>query len=188
MINLRQLASKKGEKSLPPIRENERNTEKSLKKIYSDIKSSPSYSSKITAFLRNYETSNIHKRILKHKFPRRKFYVAHPFQIFQADLIQYTNKGYPHVNNGFRYILLVIDCFTKMIYAKPLRKKDKFCTSTAFANIFDDFDEYPNSIITDDGKVNTIKDHNFLFKFVGVLQFIGTKCFQPIWNTTLFDS
>ena len=67
------------------------------------------------------------------------------------NLFQYTNKGYKHANGGYCYILLVIDCFTKVVYARPLKTKNQFDTALAFESIFKDFTEFPNSIITDDG-------------------------------------
>ena len=68
-----------------------------------------------------------------------------------GDLIQYTQPGYKKANNGYKYILLLIDCFTKMIYGRPLKTKNQFDTATAFESIFRDFTEFPNTIITDDG-------------------------------------
>ena len=68
-----------------------------------------------------------------------------------GDLIQYTQNGYRKANNGYCYILVLIDVFTKMIYCRPLKKKDQFQTATAFDSIFQEFQEFPNSLITDDG-------------------------------------
>ena len=72
-----------------------------------------------------------------------------PFEIFMGDLIEYP--GYKHANNGYCYILILIDCFSKMAYAAPMKKKDKDWTSEAFESIFKHFDQYPINLVTDGG-------------------------------------
>ena len=60
-----------------------------LDKLYADIESAPSYSAKITAYLRNNIVHSRHRRIVKKKFPRRRIISRFPFDIFMADLIEY---------------------------------------------------------------------------------------------------
>ena len=69
-----------------------------------------------------------------------------------ADLIQYSQRDYKHANRGYCYILIMIDCFSKMIYARPVKRKNQFDTALAMDSILQGFQELPNSIITDDGK------------------------------------
>ena len=122
-----------------------------LEKIYSRVASIPNYSSKIAEFLRKNENYSIHKRIVKKIFPRRKIITQYPFQIFQADLIEYPRRDYTYTNRGFRFILVVIDCFSKMLYAEPVKRKSSEYMAIAFENILNKFDFFPNSIITDQG-------------------------------------
>ena len=121
-----------------------------LNKLYTDIKSVPNYSSKITDFLRSNELHSKFKIIKKHKFPRRRVIARFPFEIFMADLIEYQNDY--RNNNGYRFILVIIDCFTKMLYAAPMKRKNKESSLHAFEKIFEKFDRYPVNIVTDDGK------------------------------------
>ena len=125
--------------------------EKALNDAYTKIKSAPNYSGKIAEFLRQNQTHSKHRRIIKKKFPRRHIIVHVPFQIFMGDLIEYSQNTYKHANRGFSYILVVIDVFTKMIYARPLKKKDKFSTSKALEEILRELEHYPNTLITDEG-------------------------------------
>ena len=83
-----------------------------LQRIYNYIKSVPSYSSKIAEFLRQNETSSLHKRI-RRKFKRRKTVTYYPYDICMADLAFYNNPDYVRANNGVKYILGFIDVFTK---------------------------------------------------------------------------
>ena len=120
-----------------------------LEKIYSNVKSVPNYTAKIADFLRTNTNHSIHRRIVKKIFPRRKIVTHFPFQIFQADLIEYPQ--YTHANNGNRFILVVIDCFSKMVYAAPVKRKNASFMSEAFEKIFGNFNKFPNTIITDQG-------------------------------------
>ena len=122
-----------------------------LSEIYSNIKSVPSYSAKIKDFLKQNETHSLHRRITKKRYPTRRIITHYPFQIFMADLIEYTQPGYQHANRGYKYILLMIDCFTKKIWTKPMKKKDKLTSANAMNEILNKLENHPNTIITDDG-------------------------------------
>ena len=123
-------------------------TEK-LTRLYEDISSAPSFSAKITDFLRHNKTHSLHRRIIKKIFPRRKVISRFPFENFMGDLIEYPS--FRHQNRGYKFILVLIDCFTKMIYAVPMKKKSKEWTADAFETIFKEFDQFPINLITDNG-------------------------------------
>ena len=91
------------------------------------------------------------RRISKLRFPRRKIIVNYPFQIFMGNLIEYTQSGYSYANRGFKYILILIDIFTRKAYAEPVKKKNRFEISTALNKILETLDHYPNTLITDEG-------------------------------------
>ena len=89
-----------------------------------------------------------------------------PFQIFMGDLVEYSQSDYKHANRGNSFILVLIDVFTKMVYARPLKKKDKFSTSIALESILQELDNYPNTLITDEGLEFYNKDvRNVLDKY-----------------------
>ena len=104
-----------------------------LHRLYANVKSIPSYSSKIAEFLRQNETSSLHKRIRK-KFKRRKTVTYYPFDICMADLAFYNSSDYVHANNGYKYILVFIDVFSKMCYVEPMKDKNGLTTLTAMEN------------------------------------------------------
>ena len=122
-----------------------------MKKLYSEVKSSPSYSAKIADFLRKDNVHSVHRRIIKRTFPRRRIITHYPFQIFQADLIEYSSSSFSYANKGYRFILVVIDSFSKMLYAEPIKRKSADYMADAIDKIFEQFDFFPNSLITDRG-------------------------------------
>jgi hypothetical protein len=68
-----------------------------------------------------------------------------------GDLIEYTQADFKHANKGYSYVLVIIDIFSKMAYARPVKKKDKFSVSLALDSILQQLDHYPNTLITDEG-------------------------------------
>jgi hypothetical protein len=60
-------------------------------------------------------------RAARKNFPRRKTIVKHLNDLWQADLADFG--AYAKQNRGNKYILLVIDCFSKFIRARPLKSK-----------------------------------------------------------------
>ena len=130
---------------------NENTLDNDLKKLYTDIKSIPNYSAKLAEFLRQYNVHSKHRRIIKKKFPRRHIIVHFPFQIFMGDLIEYQSNVYKYANSGHKFILVLIDVFTKKAYARPVKRKNKFDVSNALESILNNLEHFPNTLITDEG-------------------------------------
>ena len=148
--------------------ENENSLKDKLNKLYSDIKSVPSYSAKITEFLRQHDTHGPYQRISKRTFPRRRIISRFPFEYFMADLIEYPRSTTKRINRGYVYILILIDCFTKKIYVAPMKKKDKQHSALAFESIFKDFDQFPTNLVTDGGKEFFNSDVAKVFQNYGI--------------------
>ena len=129
--------------------EKEISLDEALKKLYEDIKSAPSFSAKIEAYLRSNAVHSQHRRIIKKKFPRRKIISRFPFDFFQADLIEYPLLK--HQNSNYTYILVIIDCFTRKVWAVPMKFKTAQWTADAFESVFKTFDKFPVHIVTDRG-------------------------------------
>lgn len=54
-------------------------------------------------------------------FKRRKVYLKGPNDLYQADLVDMI--PYSRVNKGYKYIMTMINCFTKVAFAVPLKSK-----------------------------------------------------------------
>lgn len=70
--------------------------------------------------LRKRIVQELHKPARKN-FPRRNVILKGMNDLYQADLIEM--QPYSKINKGFRYILTVINCFTKVADAEPLLNK-----------------------------------------------------------------
>ena len=127
----------------------ERNLQDELDRLYTDIRSVPSYSAKINEFLRKNHVHSVHKRIVKKTFPRRRIIARFPCDIWMGDLIEYPQ--YKFNNRQYVYILVLIDCFSRKVYAAPMKEKSMQWSVKAFESIFIHLDEFPTHLVTDGG-------------------------------------
>ena len=136
--------------------------EDALNQLYSNVKSIPNFSSKIITFLRHNETASLHKPI-RRKFRRRKILSFFPYDLCMADLAFFTGPGMSRANNGFKYVLVFVDVFSKMCFVEPMKDKQGLTTLVAFENIFKRLPQIPQNIVTDDGTEFYNKEVNDLF-------------------------
>lgn len=122
---------------------------RNLRQIYTDIASIPSYSSKITKFLREFENNNLFKPV-RHKFPRRRIKSYYPFNIMMSDTINYRAYGKPY-NNNYNYIMVLVDVFSKRAFACPMKTLKDFESLSAMEKMISDCDSIPDILITDRG-------------------------------------
>ena len=97
----------------------------------------------------NYQLTNeFHKTIIR-KFKKRKVYSSYRDNIWGIDLAEMLSLS--KYNKGIKYLLCVIDLFSK--YAWVIHIKDKKGTSivNAFKKILSDFKRKPNKIWVDQG-------------------------------------
>lgn len=93
--------------------------------------------------------SEIHRSARKN-FIRRKYQMRGIDDTFQADLVEMI----PHfrVNNNYKYILTVIDIFSKFAWAIPIKNKTGKEVTCAMKSIFIKDKRIPKNIHTDQGK------------------------------------
>lgn len=91
-------------------------------------------------------------RYARKKFPRRKYTMYGIADTLQADLIEM--QPYKRENQNHRYILIVIDVFSKMAYAEPLKDKTGSEVTQAMDRIIRKINQHYhiNNLQTDDGK------------------------------------
>ena len=98
----------------------------------------------------------------KKNYPTNKTIVKHIDDCWSLDILDLIDYG-PSNNKGYRYILTVIDNFSKFAWTIPLRNKNSETITNEFSNIIKSSKRKPNMIETDRGKEfynNTFK--NFL--------------------------
>lgn len=67
-------------------------------------------------------------------FPRRSTVLKGLFDLHQADLAEFL--PYAKQNKGYKYILFIIDCFSKRLWCEPLKSKNAVDMLQAFENIY----------------------------------------------------
>lgn len=92
----------------------------------------------------------LHRSVRKN-FPRRHYAMRGVNDTFQADLIEMI--PWAKQNSGYRYILMVIDIFSKRVWAMQLKNKTGEEVTNAMASIFTSNPEHiPRNLHTDEGK------------------------------------
>ena len=121
-----------------------------LNEVYTNIKSIPSFSSKIRDFLRSSEVHSLFKPV-RHNFARRRIIAHYPYQIMMSDLMEFPRIDYTKDNNGYKYICILIDVFSKRVDAKPMKRKDAESTSLVLEHMLMSLPTVPKHLITDRG-------------------------------------
>lgn len=102
----------------------------------------------VVAWLEKQPTYTLNREI-KLKFPTRKVVVSGKGVQYQADLVEYT--PIQKENDGNRYLLTMIDCFSRLATAVPMPRKKKEECLPALKVAFDDLGGAPQKLQTDNG-------------------------------------
>lgn len=81
------------------------------------------------------ETYTLHKPI-RRSFKRRKTFCIGIDHLWQIDLVDLTSLS--RENDGFRFLLTCIDCFSRYAWAVPIKNKSSDVVLKAFASLLDD--------------------------------------------------
>ena len=71
-----------------------------------------------------------------------------------GDLIEFPDDFHRqnyYQGKSYKFILLLVDCFSKKMWARPLQKKSAEQTSVALTSIFDSMKSPPTMFVTDGG-------------------------------------
>ena len=89
-------------------------------------------------------------RPVKRRFPRNFYFVHNIDDQWQADLNDMQSLR--NHNKGYRYILTVIDIFSRHAWAVPVKNKTGVCIKKAFHQIFKQSKRKPLQLQTDKGR------------------------------------
>lgn len=164
---------------------------KKLEKIYFDLnspgslggveplfseakKSNPEVKrAEIVEFLKGVPTYTLHKPY-RRRYKRRKIIVGGIDKQWQADLADMNDVKID--NNGMRYLLTVIDCFSKFAWVEPILNKSAKSVRDAFEKIFKQAKpRKPIRIQTDKGKEFFNTDVSSLFKTLDIFHFASNS-------------
>ena len=126
----------------------------------------------------------------KGKYPRRKTIVGDVDYQWQADLTDMS--AYHEYNEGYRYILMVIDIFSRYGFAEPLKTKEGKEVSEALSHIMKRSGRKPFKLQVDLGKEFYNQHFKAMLKRAGINMFSSQEpeikaALVERWNRTLKD-
>lgn len=86
----------------------------------------------------------------RRNFPRRRVIVRGYDNLWQADIVEM--HPYSRFNEGYHYILTIIDVLSKYAWAVPLKSKSDYETAKAVAKIICESKRCPKNLQTDEEK------------------------------------
>lgn len=99
-------------------------------------------------FQRERIAKELHRPAIR-KFQRRQVIIKGYNDLWQADLVEMI--PYARINKGFKFILMVIDTFSKFLWAAPIKNKTGEEVTKAMKSILT-YRRRPLNLQTDDGK------------------------------------
>jgi len=94
---------------------------------------------KTRAWLESQDAYTLHKPVRKH-FPRNPYVVSDVMDVWEADLLDVQNIS--KFNDNCKYLLTVIDVFSKILHVVPLKSKTGQTVASAFQSIVYDNKKY----------------------------------------------
>lgn len=93
--------------------------------------------------------TEIHRPVKK-LFPRRHVHASGKDEVWSMDLVDMSE--WKDSNDGEKFMLTVVDVFTRYAWAKPMRSKTAIDTYAAFISIVEESGRKPEKIWVDQGK------------------------------------
>lgn len=103
---------------------------------------------KVQSWLQAEEPYTLHRPKRK-RFPRGHYKVFFPDELWQADLVDMS--AFQKDNDHVRYLLTVVDVFSKMAFVQPLKSKTGPSVTQAFKTILHTSSRRPQYLQTDKG-------------------------------------
>ena len=122
----------------------------------------------VQEWLKSQSSYTLHKPARKQGYKTRKYLTSGIDHQWQADLVDMQMEG-PH-NDGYKYILVVIDIFSRYAWAEPVKTKSPQHVKPAFEKIFAK-GRKPFKIQTDQGLEFESKTMKDFFASHGIEQF-----------------
>ncbi len=102
---------------------------------------------RIKNILKTIESSSLHKEF--HKGQRNISFARFKRYQFQIDLCFLLD--FAESNNGVKYLLTAIDCFTRYAFVRPLKDKTSGTVLKAFQEIIESLEDKPKLVVCDKG-------------------------------------
>ena len=97
--------------------------------------------------------NDIYTQFFQHKRPKSytPVYVWSKRELFECDTAYFADKNMVKENNGFKYLLCIIDVFSKYVYLYPLKSIQCEDVINCFEDLFSKCGKIPRKIYTDKG-------------------------------------
>ena len=121
------------------------------------------------------KASDIYSRFFQYKKPRRysPVYVHNRRELFQCDLVTFTNKELAEKNDGYLYLFTTIDVFTKYAWVYKLKNKECKTVMKCFEDILSKCGKKPERVQTDRGSEFVCKAFKKYFKDQGIYHYVS---------------
>ena len=121
------------------------------------------------------KNNNIYSRFKQHRKSKKysPIYVYRKRELFQSDVVFFTNKEFVDANHGYKYLFTTIDVFTKMAWVYPM--KDNKCKTVmgCFKDIVDKCGETPERLNSDRGSELICKQFEKYLKDNGIHHYLS---------------
>lgn len=102
----------------------------------------------VESFLKRKDSYTLHVPV-RRRYPRNKIFASFIDHQWEADLVDM--QSFSKTNDGFKYLLTVVDVLSKYAWAEPIKNKDGIAVALAFSKIFKN-KRIPERIHTDKGR------------------------------------
>lgn len=103
----------------------------------------------VDEFVKSQDTAQVHKPV---KVEKKKFQpITTPFPKFEMQMDLADMSNYSRQNKGNKWILMVIDIFSRRAFAVPIKSKRPVDVLEGMKDVFEKFGYVPAVIRTDDG-------------------------------------
>ena len=126
--------------------------------------------------IRDFLASNdIFTRFKQHRKSRRysPIYVYSRRELFQADVIFFTDPEMVKANSGFKYLFTCIDCFTKMAWAYPLKENTCEAAMNSFKDILNKCGDKPQRLNSDRGSEFICKEFKTFLREQNIFHYVS---------------
>ena len=135
--------------------------EEALNKLYTSLTSPAAFSAALEQFVSQKRSLSLHKKRRK-IFPRRKFITHQANDLIMGDLIFY--EGFKSSNDNFKYLLTVIDTFSRKAWIRPLKSKSAEAVAQKLDEIIATMKRPPRKFCSD--QVWFLNTHVVVKKFI----------------------
>lgn len=128
--------------------------------------------STVDEWLRQQPAHVLHKQPVR-RFQRSKIFAPYPHALWEADLTYVDRLS--AANDGYRYLLAVIDVFSKVAAVEPLRIRTAEATAEAFKRIVRTIGVTPKQLRTDNGREFTGVDFQRLMRSMDIHHYTSNE-------------